>query len=287
MKKVLKRVYELAPFKKQIFLILRHLKLSQSIYMHLHFKEWIKVMVDQSSFKIYHYGYQVENDLFWSGVRGNWERQSLDLWIRLCKKSKVILDIGANTGVYSLIAGAIKETAKIYAFEPSKAVAAKLQKNIDANQFDIELCPVAISNKNGHANFYDKVEHNYTGSLNSNHGSNTLAYEVNTQTLDDFIEKNGLRVDLIKIDVEKHEPEVIEGFQKYIRIQQPTILIEILDENVAKKIQSLIHGIPYLYFNLNENGSVRRVEMLTKSDDFNYLLCREDVAQEIGLLPGV
>jgi tRNA1(Val) A37 N6-methylase TrmN6 len=42
----------------------------------------------------------------------------LALWIKLCRQSETILDVGANTGVYALVAGAVNKKAKIFAFEP-------------------------------------------------------------------------------------------------------------------------------------------------------------------------
>jgi FkbM family methyltransferase len=283
MRKLIKDLYELILFKKYLFLLLRKFKPSPSIYQHLHFKDWINVNIGKSFFKIYHYGYQIENDLFWSGINGNWEKQSLSLWAELCKHSEVILDIGANTGVYSLVAGSVNSKAKVFAFEPSREVSIKLCKNVGANPFNIQVLKKALSNKKGTASFYDKSDHNYTGSLNENSGSNTIAYEVETETLDNFIEEYGLTVDLIKIDVEKHEPEVLEGFKKYISVQQPTILIEILEEEMARKIQPILKDIPYLYFNLNEDGHIKKVSTLTKSDDYNFLICREEIAKNIGL----
>jgi FkbM family methyltransferase len=284
MRKLIKDIYELIPLKKYLFLLVRRFNPVPSFYQHLHFKDWINVNIERSSFKMYHYGYQIENDLFWSGINGNWEKQSLSLWVELCKRSKVILDIGANTGVYSLVAGTVNSKAEVFAFEPSREVSIKLRKNIDANRFNIQVLQLALSNKKGTASFYDKTEHNYTGSLNENSGTNTIAYEVETETLDNFIDEYGLTVDLIKIDVEKHEPEVIEGFRKYIAIQQPAILIEILEDKIADKIQNLIEDIPYLYFNLNENGTVKRVHRLSKSDDFNFLICGENTAKSMGLV---
>jgi hypothetical protein len=74
-KNITKCIYNAVPFKKQLFSLLKLLKPSQSLYQHLHFRDWIWVQVESSGFKIYHYGYQVENDLFWSGINGNWESQ--------------------------------------------------------------------------------------------------------------------------------------------------------------------------------------------------------------------
>ena len=40
-------------------------------------------MADAASFKINHFGYQVENELFWIKFREGWEEQSLRIWCAL------------------------------------------------------------------------------------------------------------------------------------------------------------------------------------------------------------
>src|SRR5690554_1839034 len=110
MKKTLKKLYKLLPFKKQFY---RFIKLfgtpKKGIYQHLHFVGNINVKTDKDkSFKIRHYGYEVENEIFWNGLFGGWEKVSLSIWAELCENSEVIFDIGANTGVYALIAKTIR-----------------------------------------------------------------------------------------------------------------------------------------------------------------------------------
>jgi ribosomal protein L11 methylase PrmA len=49
----------------------------------------------------------VENDLFWAGYAGNWERVSLALWRDLARDARCVLDVGANSGVFALAAAAV------------------------------------------------------------------------------------------------------------------------------------------------------------------------------------
>ena len=88
-----------------LFLALRELfHVGRPFYQHLHFIGPIKVPVtDRASFMINHYGYQVENDLFWA-VFG--QARELRLWRALARSAEFIADVGANTGVYSLAAAA-------------------------------------------------------------------------------------------------------------------------------------------------------------------------------------
>ena len=105
MKKLIKSIYYFIPFKKQLFDLLKLIWTpSENVYKHLHFKGIIPVkLIQNKSFKIQHYGYQIENELYWAGIDGGWEKISLNLWQNLSLKSAVVLDIGANTGLFSLI----------------------------------------------------------------------------------------------------------------------------------------------------------------------------------------
>lgn len=291
MKNILKYVYNLIPFKKQFFLAIKYLfKPSENLYKHLHFVGIIKVRVDKNrSFKINHYGYQIENEIFWSGLTNGWEKESIKLWIKLCEKSNIVLDIGANTGVYSLIAKVVNPDSKVFAFEPVNRVFKKLEENIALNSFDIIAIEKAASNSNGSAVIYDTdSEHTYSVTVNKNLSdisTKVIETKIETITLNSFVNKYNInRIDLIKIDVETHEPEVIEGFCDYLSIYKPTILIEILNDEVGKKVNNMINGLDYLFFNIDENNGIRQVDKITKSDYYNYLLCNKKVAINLGLI---
>lgn len=291
MKKIIKTVYHYLPFKKEFYSAIRTVwKPKESIYKHLHFVGVFTVPVDETKkFKIKHYGYQIENSVFWSGLTSGWEKESIKLWIQLCERSQVIFDLGANTGIYSLIGKCVNPKADVYAFEPVSRVFAKLKENIALNKYDIIPVEKAVSNADGVATIYDtSSEHTYSVTVNKNLHSkevNVVEAKIETITLDSFIRQNNIkRIDLIKIDVETHEPEVIEGFSEYLSKFQPSILIEILNNEVGEKISKMIEGLGYLYFNIDERGGIRQVDKITKSDYYNYLLCNFQIAVELGLV---
>jgi len=291
MKKLLKSIYRIIPFKRELFQALKFFwSPPESIYRHFHFVGTIHVPVDKSrSFKMKHYGFQVENEIFWSGLTAGWEKESIKLWIRLCQHSKVIFDIGANTGVYSLIAKTMNPDSRVFAFEPVKRVYHKLRENIALNNFDIIAVEKAVSNSDGTALIFDTdSEHTYSVTVGKNLVADTakaIETKIETVTLNSFVRGSGIKkVDLIKIDVETHEPEVLEGFSDYLHEFKPTILIEILSDEVGQKIYQITHPLNYLYFNIDEKASVRQMNTITKSDYYNYLLCVPSVAIELGIL---
>lgn len=292
MKQFLKFIYQIIPFKKSVFsMIKRFFKLSPDTYKHLHFKGVFKTEINKNRhFLMNHYGYYLENEVFWGGLYGNaWEPYSLKYWTELCGKADYIIDVGANTGIYSLIAKEISPNATVVAFEPVKRMYAKLKKNIELNKYDILCVEKALSNFNGETIIFDNVnsEHSYSITLTKNKSPNSLQVEdskISVIKLDTFIQENNLsKIDLMKIDVERHEPEVLEGFKDYLILFQPTMLIEILDDGIAVRVQELLQGIPYLYFNINEKSGASKVDSLTKSDNYNFLICKKEVALELGL----
>jgi FkbM family methyltransferase len=291
MQSFLKKIYQTIPFKKVIYTVLKIiLHPKESIYRHFHFVGIFNVKVTKhKSFKIKHYGYQIENEIFWAGLLNGWEKESIKLWIKLCEKSEVVLDIGANTGIYSLIAKATNPNTKVYAFEPVKRVFNKLEENILLNKFDIVLIEKAVSNSDGLATIYDTLsEHTYSVTVNKNMlspGIKVIETKINIITLNSFIRQNNIKkIDLIKIDVETHEPEVLEGFSDYLGQFQPSLWIEILTDEIGSKVNKIIEGLGYLFFNIDEKGTISQVKKITKSDYFNYLLCSSKIAKEIGLI---
>lgn len=292
MEKVFKNIYKLIPFKKQVFRFVKHFWVPPySVYKHLHFVGKFYVHINKtSSFYINHHGSEIENDIFWKGITGGWEKISMQLWIQLCKFSDIVIDIGANTGIYALTAKAVKPNAQVYAFEPLSQIFRKLKANNDLNNFNILCIEKAVSDKNGKAIIYETGDdHLSAATMNPEtreHGILELETEIETITLDTFIRENQLgKIDLIKIDVETFEPNVLEGYKNYLSVHKPDFLIEVLTDEVGKKLQNIFDGLGYYYFNIDDiKGKIRKVDMITKSDHFNYLIAKSSTAKKINLL---
>lgn len=83
--------------------------------------------------------------------------------------------------------------------------------------------------------------------------------------------------------METHEAEVLEGLKKYLPIFKPTILIEILTDDIAAKVAYIVKDYGYLYFNIDEAKGVFRTDLIGRSSSYNYLLCSATTADQIGL----
>jgi len=213
----------------------------ERIYRHLYFDGVFTVEVSPAaSFTMESRGHLLENDLFWSGFANGWEAEPLRLWRELCATSNYILDVGANTGVYALAAQAINPTAKVLAVEPSHRVVERLRRNIAINDFAIEIAEFAASDFDGTATFYDfPADHQYSASLERTMGG-SVPLQVEVRRLDTIVRFP--RVDLVKMDVERHEPAALRGMQSILRDSRPTLLIEVLDDEAERAVRAELPG---------------------------------------------
>lgn len=277
---ILKRLYNNIPIKKYVFLILKNFySPPHRVYRHLTFNDWFEVNVGEEKFLMYHYGYELENEIFWRGVTG-WEKHSIETWIKLCRVSEVIMDVGANTGVFALLAKSVGVNSdnKVYAFEPVKRVYQKLVRNIDKNGFDVRHYEMALSNYDGEAVIYDQpTDHIYSVTVNKNlasQGTVVVPATIAVTKLSTVIREQELKkIDLIKIDVETHEPEVLEGMEEYLELFTPVLLIEILTNEVAHKVDTILSAFEYEYYYVHEMKGLRKVGRITLqgTNGYNYL----------------
>ena len=285
MKLFLKKIYTLIPFKKAIFSTLKIIWIPPAeIYQHLYFNDTITLNTGHhSNFKMVHYGHAIENELFWKGLYNSWEKYSLRIWHGLSEEAKVIFDIGANTGIYSLVARSKNKKASVHAFEPFPAIHKKLAYNSEINGFDIHCNCTAISNYTGDAVIYTADENfAYSVTVNQNlwvKDWEPIKINIKTTTLKDYIEKHNIHsIDLMKIDVETHEPEVMEGFVDYFFQFKPILLIEILNDKIAEKLNNYFAPCDFDFYNIDELVGIKKVSKLSKSDYYNFLIVPKEKA---------
>jgi len=253
-------LFKILPFKKAFCIFLRWSKIpNEKFYKDLQFNGVFKVSFETFYFKLFHYKSTIENEIFWKGLGRKWEKDTIWLWKELSLISDVIFDIGANTGVYSLVSKTVNSNSIVHAFEPSKGVFPKLEKNNYLNRYNVKCWQLAFSDSSGIQSFFDITSNLPTsGSLSSKKFFDgcedenlKLEYQVKTSTIDEFINQQKIdKIDLIKIDVEMHEAEVMEGFKQCNKMR-PIIFIEILTDEIASKIEEEIKNYNYSYYELD------------------------------------
>lgn len=272
-------LYSITPFKKQLLSCIRMCWIpAESISRHLHFRGIFRVRVnDEVSFKMKHYGtgFMMESDHFWRGASGS-EPYSVHAWIDYAKKSDLIMDVGANTGSYSLIAAAVNPTAEVHAFEPVARICDKLRDNCLLNNFTIQVHNVAVSNESGYLYLVDQRRANEYTCFVLKHPEED-AYSVSSLRLDSFKEIFlKARSVLIKIDVEGHEAEVLAGMGDLLKRIRPVILLEVLTESVAEAMQKFFNGKEYIFLNIDEKKGYRLMRSIERSAGNNIFCCPKE-----------
>jgi FkbM family methyltransferase len=156
-----------------------------------------------------------------------------------------ILDVGANIGNHSVYFANFLTYGSIIAFEPVPENFDLLKRNLRPYN-NIGLVEYAVSNVTQTVEIARNRENMGAGEVRPTGGD----LEVQAISIDSI----GLQaVTLIKIDVEWHEPQVLEGAQDTIYICRPLILIEDANKQYAKLlpdydlIKAWEHHKTYLY----------------------------------------
>jgi FkbM family methyltransferase len=128
-------------------------------------------------------------------------------------KSQVILDIGANVGVWSASANQIFPHATIHAFEPVPKTFATLRRNVGKMALVRTHCLGFSSEpKSKPMQIYSESQVNSMEDAKSQIGQLIETIIVPCTTLDAWLKALAIdKIDLIKIDVEGHELQVLIG----------------------------------------------------------------------------
>ena len=151
---------------------------------------------------------------------------------KIAKPGMTVLDIGANIGYYALMElGLIGSSGKLIAVEPSPKNIDIFNMNLKLNNISgIRVIDGAISDKSEKKDFYLAEQ----GNLNTFHATGTglqhltgEVVEVNSYTVPEIMQGEG-KLDLIRMDVEGHEVEVLNGMLESVRTGElkPTIIFE-------------------------------------------------------------
>jgi FkbM family methyltransferase len=168
-----------------------------------------------------------------------YEHDSLRVWAKMQEVGAIALDVGAYTGLYTVIAA--KRGAKVIALEPMPVNQWRVRVNVARNKVTrrVSVLPVAASDYGGTAtlNYNPKVPLTTGASLETGIPNHSAGIIVNCITIDSL----GLdALGAVKIDVERHEPCVIRGAMQTIERFRPPMLIETLDGDMRNQILGML-----------------------------------------------
>ena len=154
---------------------------------------------------------------------GFYEPESTDLFRRSLAEGAVVLDIGANIGWYTLLAGkAVGPSGKVVACEPEPHSVRLLERSVKLNRLtNVVLVEKCVSDKNGDAILHLSAT-NAGGHSILQSADSVSDVRVDSITIDELCHQLSLeRVDVIKMDAEGAEPLIFVGASSLLSRAQP------------------------------------------------------------------
>ncbi|HUK30099.1 MAG TPA: FkbM family methyltransferase [Candidatus Acidoferrum sp.] len=165
-------------------------------------------------------------------VLGIYEPEFFQVLRRHLRPGDTCVDVGGHLGYYSmLMARLVGPGGRVITFEPVQENIAVLEENLAMNHMDnVRLVNTALGRCSGTMTLVrsESETMSATPSIRAYavEGSQKQV-EVNVDTLDAFLDRNGCRPKLIKIDVEGAEIEVLLGAMKTLANSHPVVMVEI------------------------------------------------------------
>lgn len=211
---------------------------------------------------------------FFNTLYGN-EIKIIKFLIKNFKNEDVFYDIGANYGFYTLLAQEFITNGEIYAFEPNPKIFKLLRENARLDVFkNTFLNQVALSDKTGEIDFYDREVDRHSGGsslIKHSHFRKYNVIKVRATTLDEYILDHKPPT-IIKIDVEGGEPFVLRGAFKLLKKHNPIIIMEFFPDDLHREAVNILLNNGYRVFKIDNDGNL---SIINEQD-----LLRDDIPHE-------
>jgi FkbM family methyltransferase len=166
---------------------------------------------------------------------------------------RVAFDIGANIGVYALLATSLTPS-RVVAFEPEPGVAAALAWTVRLNGLAVRVEAKAVGERDGEATLYVSDTTDASNSLSASFRRAQGTIQVPVVTLDRYCQTSGRWPELLKIDTETTEPAVLRGARKVLE-RRPWILCEVLPGGAADEIEDILGPLGYHWYQIADEAS--------------------------------
>ncbi|MBX7154948.1 MAG: FkbM family methyltransferase [Candidatus Kapaibacterium sp.] len=214
--------------------------------------------------------------IYWNGLESF---EYTNIFEDLSKKCSCFIDIGANTGHYSILAAIINSSITVHAFEPAHSPYIFLEENIELNNLRGRVHPhkIALSDKDGEITFYEMqnekyqwLEHNLGGVGNFKEVKTDIRMTqtiVPTTTLDSFVKEHSIsEITLMKIDTEATEHIILSGAADVLQHIKPIIICETLFNQIELQLDFIMTKYGYEFYNY-QNGALYKANSIVRSVD--------------------
>ena len=190
-----------------------------------------------------------------------------ELLRRILTADSVVFDVGGGIGTYALTA-ARRGVRAVHVFEPTGEGYAAIVRNLQANDLardNVVVNRLAVSDRRGTL-VMKRRESLFVGSVMPESGERAHGEVIATVTLDEYCQERGIeRIDVLKVDVEGHEAQVIDGARGLISRRAIDVLILEVDAGRAALYRSVAAAGYAAYFYDDDGHALLPVRPLTEA----------------------
>lgn len=228
-----------------------------------------------------------------------WEANQTRIFERMLRPGDGVLDVGANIGYYSVIAGQKTGPAgKVFALEPDPSNLQVLRRNIELNglQTVVEILPFAAGERDETRTLYGSREHDTSDrTLFSSGDIARVAHEVQTINTESYLRAHFPRdyesIRIVKMDIEGFEPYAITGLKELMQRSQTLLFTEINYRRLrqagssAKAYLEILSGFGFHFYLIDQKtkvpaGILKKIEACDiEQDRENHqdILCSKEI----------
>ena len=159
---------------------------------------------------------------------GGFEAEELDALLPMVPRGARVWDVGANIGIYTVLLADAAADGHVDAFEPVPETHERLVGNVARNHLtNVTLHRVALSSRPGTARMAVHADAHGCDQIGEVEPG-AVAIEVGTVTGDDFLAASPHGdPDVVKVDIEGHEPEFLAGAWEMFERRRPLLIMEV------------------------------------------------------------
>ncbi len=204
---------------------------------------------------------------------GGYEVESLSCYLAMIDVAGPgqVLDVGANIGVYGLLAAALSDR-EVIAFEPTPWIAQAASDLATRNGIPMSVRREALGDTRTVATFYLSDRSDSSNSLAGGFRHSSHQLDVRVEPLDRLVRREGLAPAVIKVDTETTEPAVLRGAAKTIAEFRPWLLCEILAGRSEEALTAALEPFGYTWYHVVDEVPYTPTNTLAGDTEYKHLM---------------
>lgn len=180
-----------------------------------------------------------------------YELRYIEFLRRHCVTGGAIVDVGAHIGIYTLLLADMFSAG--LCFEPAPDTFSILTKNLALNELKSFLPrQQAVSSRVGRGTLVSDRPYSGVATLSDGTAPGEVGWDVDMTTVDASLPAD-MEVHLLKIDVEGHEAEVLEGATQTLG-RNPRALVLFERHSAPERCCALLRALSFRCFALSAEG---------------------------------